>query len=58
MGVNEREGEVMVKQFLVMLMNSKGVITHLVNTNNAESAKYISETIYNGYQVIDVKENN
>ena len=46
-----------VKQFIVTLMNSLGMIEHRVNCANSASAAFIASAIYPGYRVIDVRRN-
>lgn len=46
-----------VKQYAVYLMNSAGIICRLFNVVSATAAVVIATSMYDGYRVIDVKEN-
>lgn len=46
----------MVKQFIVHLMSLSGVVTHVVNCANKESAQHICEGIFSDARVIDITE--
>lgn len=46
----------MIKQFIVHLMRSSEVITHVVNCANKESAQHICEGIFSDARVIDITE--
>ena len=47
----------MVKQFLVVLMNTSGIKNFLVNCNDIISAGNIAKAIHPSYRIIEIKEN-
>lgn len=46
----------MIKRFKVYIMDLEGVITYLINCNNATSAQHIAEGLFPNHRVIDVVE--